>query len=164
MLRAVFGCQVWVLGEYLSVSSDSRCSVTLITSCFETLEAVVFEITSSAPPPGTVCPAPKVITTLMSALAKLASRSHDLIPRVSLFFSKLRTVARSGSAIWCSDEDDIVAIATRGEELWSLLKAPGVAQSVLTPPPHVMTPQWHRDTNLAMPLQLRVLTRLTHSQ
>ncbi|XP_047215970.1 AP-5 complex subunit zeta-1-like isoform X3 [Girardinichthys multiradiatus] len=155
---------VWVLGEYLSVSSDSRCSVTLITSCFETLEAVLFEITSSAPPPGTVCPAPKVITTLMSALAKLASRSHDLIPRVSLFFSKLRTVARSGSAVWCSDEDDLVAIATRGEELWSLLKAPGVAQSVLTPPPHVMTPRWHRDTNLAMPLQLRVLTRLTHSQ
>ncbi|XP_054892020.1 AP-5 complex subunit zeta-1 isoform X2 [Poeciliopsis prolifica] len=155
---------VWVLGEYLSASSDSRCSVELITSCFETLEAVLFEITSSAPPPGTVCPAPKVITTLMSALAKLASRSHDLIPRVSLFFSKLRTAARSGSVAWCADEDDLVFIVTRGEELWSLLKAPGVAQSVLTPPPHVLTPRWHRDTNLAMPLQLRVLTRLTHSQ
>ncbi|XP_032443442.1 AP-5 complex subunit zeta-1 isoform X1 [Xiphophorus hellerii] len=155
---------VWVLGEYLSAASDSRCSVALITSCFETLEAVLFEITSSAPPPGTVCPAPKVITTLMSALAKLASRSHDLIPRVSLFFSKLRTAARNGSVAWCADEDDLVAIVTRGEELWSLLKAPGVAQSVLTPPPHVLTPRWHRDTNLAMPLQLRVLTRLTHSQ
>uniref|UniRef100_A0A096MIH0 Adaptor related protein complex 5 subunit zeta 1 n=1 Tax=Poecilia formosa TaxID=48698 RepID=A0A096MIH0_POEFO len=155
---------VWVLGEYLSVSSDSSCSVVLITSCFETLEAVLFEITSSAPPPGTVCPAPKVITTLMSALAKLASRSHDLIPRVSLFFSKLRTAARNGSVAWCADEDDLVAIVTRGEELWSLLKAPGVAQSVLTPPPHVLTPRWHRDTNLAVPLQLRVLTRLTHSQ
>ncbi|XP_038123258.1 AP-5 complex subunit zeta-1 isoform X1 [Cyprinodon tularosa] len=155
---------VWVLGEYLSASSDSRCSVTLITSCFETLEAVLFEITSSAPPPGTLCPAPKVITTLMSALAKLASRSHDLIPRVSLFFSKLRTVARSGLVPWCTDEDDLIAIVTRGEELWSLLKAPGVAQSVLTPPPHIITPRWHRDTNLALPLQLRVLTRLTHSQ
>ncbi|XP_014902948.1 AP-5 complex subunit zeta-1 isoform X1 [Poecilia latipinna] len=155
---------VWVLGEYLSVSSDSSCSVALITSCFETLEAVLFEITSSTPPRGTVCPAPKVITTLMSALAKLASRSHDLIPRVSLFFSKLRTAARNGSVAWCADEDDLVAIVTRGEELWSLLKAPGVAQSVLTPPPHVLTPRWHRDTNLAVPLQLRVLTRLTHSQ
>lgn len=79
--EVVSGWQVWVLGEYLSLSSDSRCSVTLITSCFETLEAVLFEITSSAPPPGTECPAPRVITTLMSALAKLASRSHDLIPR-----------------------------------------------------------------------------------
>ncbi|XP_041812968.1 AP-5 complex subunit zeta-1 isoform X2 [Chelmon rostratus] len=155
---------VWVLGEYLSVSCDSRCSVRLITSCFEALEAVLFEITSSAPSPGTACPAPRVIATLMSALAKLASRSHDLIPRVSLFLSKLRTVARGGSVAWCSDEEDLVAIVTRGEELWSLLKAPGVAQSVLTPPPHVMTPQWHRDTNLAMPLQLRALTNLTLSQ
>ncbi|XP_030264472.1 AP-5 complex subunit zeta-1 isoform X1 [Sparus aurata] len=155
---------VWVLGEYLSVSCDSRCSVSLITSCFEALEAVLFEITSSAPAPGAVCAAPRVITTLMSALAKLASRSHDLIPRVSLFLSKLRTVTRGGSVAWCSDEDDLVAIVTRGEELWSLLKAPGVAQSVLTPPPHVTTPQWHRDINVAMPLRLRALTNLTHSQ
>lgn len=84
--------------------------------------------------------------------------------RVSLFLSKLKTVARSGSVSWCSDEEDLVAIVTRGEELWSLLKAPGVAQSVLTPPPHVTTPQWHRDTNLSMPLRLRALTSLTHSQ
>ncbi|KAM4530541.1 AP-5 complex subunit zeta-1 isoform 2-T2 [Odontesthes bonariensis] len=155
---------VWVLGEYLSASSDSRCSVRLITSCFEALEAVLFEITSSAPPPGAVCPAPKVITSLMSALAKLASRSHDLIPRVSLFLSKLRTVTRGGSVVWCSDEEDLAAIVTRGEELWSLLKAPGVAQSALTPPPHVTTARWHRDTNVAMPLQLRLLTSLTHSR
>ncbi|KAI4822380.1 hypothetical protein KUCAC02_007932 [Chaenocephalus aceratus] len=154
---------VWVLGEYLSVSCDSRCSVTLITSCFEALEAVLFEITSSVPPPGADCPAPRVVTTLMSALAKLASRSHDLIPRVSLFLSKLRTVTRDGSVAWCSDEEDLVAIVTRGEELWSLLKAPGVAQSVLTPPAHVTTPQWHRDTNVALPLRLRTLTNLTHS-
>lgn len=84
--------------------------------------------------------------------------------RVSLFLSKLRTVTRSGSVAWCSDEEDLVAIVTRGEELWSLLKAPGVAQSVLTPPPHVTTPQWHRDINVAMPLRLRALTNLTHSQ
>ncbi|KAF6720092.1 AP-5 complex subunit zeta-1 [Oryzias melastigma] len=154
---------VWVLGEYLSLSSDSRCSVRLITSCFESLEAVLFEITSSAPPPGSVCPAPKVITTLMSALAKLASRSHDLIPRVSLFLSKMRNVTKGGSVPWCSDEEDMVAIVTRGEELWSLLKTPGVAQSVLTPPPYVNAPRWHRDSNLALPLQLRALTALTHS-
>uniref|UniRef100_A0A3Q4ADU6 Uncharacterized protein n=1 Tax=Mola mola TaxID=94237 RepID=A0A3Q4ADU6_MOLML len=155
---------VWVLGEYLSVSCDSRCSVSLITSCFESLEAVLFEITSSTPLAGAVCPAPRVITTLMSALAKLASRSHDLIPRVSLFLSKLRAVTRGGSVAWCADEEDLVSIVTRGEELWSLLKAPGVAQSVLTPPPHVTTPQWHRDSNVAMPLRLRALTNLTHSQ
>uniref|UniRef100_A0A667YB01 Adaptor related protein complex 5 subunit zeta 1 n=1 Tax=Myripristis murdjan TaxID=586833 RepID=A0A667YB01_9TELE len=77
----IFTHVVWVLGEYLSVSCDSRCSVALITSCFEALEAVLFEVTSSAPPSGEARPAPRVITSLMSALAKLASRSHDLIPR-----------------------------------------------------------------------------------
>ncbi|KAM4634360.1 AP-5 complex subunit zeta-1 isoform 2-T2 [Polymixia lowei] len=159
----VFTHVVWVLGEYLSVSSDSRCSVELITSCFESLEAVLFEVTSSAPPPGEAHAAPRVITSLMSALAKLASRSHDLIPRVSLFLSKLRTVTRGGSVPWCSNEEDIAAVVTRGEELWSLLKVPSVAQIVLTPPPHVTTPQWHRDTNAAMPLQLRALTSLTQS-
>ncbi|TNM96695.1 hypothetical protein fugu_014851 [Takifugu bimaculatus] len=155
---------VWVLGEYLSVSCDSRCSVNLITSCFEALEAVLFEITSSTPPAGGSCPAPRVITTLMSAMAKLASRSHDLIPRVSLFLSKLRTVTRGGSVAWCADEEDLVSIVTRGEELWSLLKTPGVAQSVLTPPSYITEPRWHRDTNMAMPLRLRLLTHLTHSQ
>lgn len=84
--------------------------------------------------------------------------------RVSLFLSKLRSVTRGGLVAWCSDEEDLVAIVTRGEELWSLLKTPGVAQSVLTPSPHVTTPQWHRDTNMSMPLQMRALTSLTHSQ
>ncbi|XP_062341409.1 AP-5 complex subunit zeta-1 isoform X2 [Osmerus eperlanus] len=154
---------VWVLGEYLSVSCDPRCTVERITSCFESLEAVLFEITSSAPPPGQSGPAPRVITSLMSALAKLASRSHDLIPRVSLFLSKMRTLSRGGSVPWCSNEEDVVAIVTRGEELLSLLKLPSVAQSVLTPPPRATTPQWHRDTNSALPLRLRALTRHTHT-
>lgn len=83
---------------------------------------------------------------------------------MSLFLSKLRTVARGGSVTWCSDEEDLVAIVARGEELWSLLKTPGVAQSVLTPSPHVIAAQWHRDTNVSMPLQLRALTSLTHPQ
>uniref|UniRef100_A0A3P8Y625 Adaptor related protein complex 5 subunit zeta 1 n=1 Tax=Esox lucius TaxID=8010 RepID=A0A3P8Y625_ESOLU len=136
---------VWVLGEYLSVSSDPRCSVDLVTSCFEALEAVLFEVTSSG------CPSPRVVTSLLSTLAKLASRSHDLIPRVSLFLSKLR----SGAISWCHSEEDVVAIVTRGEELWSLLKLPSVALSVLTPPLVVTTPSWHGDTNTALPPRLR---------
>lgn len=84
--------------------------------------------------------------------------------RVSLFLSKLRTVSRGGSVAWCADEEDLVSIVTRGEELWSLLKAPGVAQSVLTPPSCVTDPRWHRDANVAVALRLRLLTQLTHSQ
>ncbi|KAM9390860.1 AP-5 complex subunit zeta-1 [Salvelinus alpinus] len=144
---------VWVLGEYLSVSFDSRCSVDLVTSCFEALEAVLFEITSSG------SPSPRVVTSLLSALAKLASRSHDLIPRVSLFLSKLR----SGAVSWCGSEEDVVAVVTRGEELWSLLKLPSVALSVLTPPSLATSPRWHRDANASLPPRLRTLTGLTHT-
>ncbi|CAL8275005.1 unnamed protein product [Lota lota] len=158
--EAVFTNVVWILGEFLSGASDPRCSVELITSCFESLEAVLFEVTSSASPPGEDPIAPRVITSLMSTLAKLASRSHDLIPRVSLLLSKLRSAARAGPVVWCSREDDLVAIVTRGEELCSLLRLPGVAQSVLTPPPS--GPRWHRDVNVAMPHQLRALTCLAH--
>ncbi|XP_049600027.1 AP-5 complex subunit zeta-1 isoform X2 [Syngnathus scovelli] len=161
--QEVYTHVVLVLGEYLSVSYDSRCSTKLITSCFETLEAVLFEITSSAPHSGTGCPAPRAITTLMSALAKLASRSHDLIPRVSLLLSKLRNVSSGGSVSWCEDDEDLDSILTLGEELCALLKMPGVAQSVLNPPAHVTAPRWHQDTNVAMPLQLRALTRLTQA-
>uniref|UniRef100_A0A8C7HP61 Adaptor related protein complex 5 subunit zeta 1 n=1 Tax=Oncorhynchus kisutch TaxID=8019 RepID=A0A8C7HP61_ONCKI len=145
---------VWVLGEYLSVSFDSRCSVDLVTSCFEALEAVLFEITSSG------SPSPRVVTSLLSALAKLASRSHDLIPRVSLFLSKLR----SGAVSWCGSEEDVVAVVTRGEELWSLLKLPSVALSVLTPPSLATSPRWHRDANATLPPRLRTLTGLTHTR
>ncbi|KAL0992492.1 hypothetical protein UPYG_G00094000 [Umbra pygmaea] len=144
---------VWVLGEYLSVSSDTRCSVDLITSCFETLEAVLFEITFSG------SPTPRIATSLLSTLAKLASRSHDLIPRVSLFLSKLR----SGTVSWCHSEEDAVAVVTRGEELWSLLKLPSVALSVLTPPPLASASGWHRDANTALPVRLRTLTSLTYT-
>ncbi|CAL8310030.1 unnamed protein product [Arctogadus glacialis] len=158
--EAVFTNVVWLLGEVLSGGSDPRCSVELITSCFESLEAVLFEVTSSAPPPGEEPVAPRVITSLMSALAKLASRSHDLIPRVSLLLSKLRAAAaaaRGGAVLW-SREEDLVAIVTRGEELCSLLRLPGVAQSVLTPPPR--GPRWHRDLNVAPSRQLRALSGL----
>ncbi|XP_065111480.2 AP-5 complex subunit zeta-1 isoform X2 [Paramisgurnus dabryanus] len=151
---------VWVIGEYLSVSYDPRCSVELITSFFESLEAVLFEITQvrqSASPPSF---SPRLITVLMTTLAKLATRSQDLIPRASLFLSKMRLFARSAPVISCYSEEDTEEIITRAHELINLLKLPNVAQFVLAPAAGVDGPRWHRDTNTSLPQSMRTVSTL----
>uniref|UniRef100_A0A673KEX4 AP-5 complex subunit zeta-1-like n=1 Tax=Sinocyclocheilus rhinocerous TaxID=307959 RepID=A0A673KEX4_9TELE len=153
---------VWVIGEHLSVSYDPRCRVELITSFFESLEAVLFEITQvrqSASPPRF---SPRLITVLMTTLAKLATRSQDLIPRVSLCLSKMRTFAHSAPVMVCYSEEDTEEIITRAHELINLLKLPNVAQFVLAPSARGDGPRWHRDTNASLPQGMRAVSGLLH--
>uniref|UniRef100_A0AAR2JS27 AP-5 complex subunit zeta-1 n=1 Tax=Pygocentrus nattereri TaxID=42514 RepID=A0AAR2JS27_PYGNA len=147
----------------LYLSYDPRCTVELITSFFEGIEAVLFEITqvrqSSSPP----CYSPRLLTVLMTALAKLASRSQDLIPRASLLLSKMRSFARSGPVAVYFSEEDTEEIITRAHELINLLKLPNVAQFVLAPSTHGDSPRWHRDTNAGLPQRMRAISGLLHN-
>ncbi|KAM9372683.1 AP-5 complex subunit zeta-1 [Phaethornis superciliosus] len=156
--EAIFTHLVWAIGEFMSVSCDKHCTVEQITRFFETLEVVLFEITQLRPAAPHYPPC--AITVLMVTLTKLAARSQDLIPRVSIFLSKMKTFVQNPAVTSVYCKEDLEEILTRATELLNLLKMPSLAQFVFTPPVGVASTGFQREVTESLPSALRIVTRL----
>ncbi|NWS73258.1 AP5Z1 protein, partial [Crotophaga sulcirostris] len=158
--EAIFTHMVWAIGEYLSVSYDKRCTVEQINRFFENLEAVLFEITQARPLASTHSYAPRAISVLMATVTKLAARSQDLIPRMSMFLSKMRTFVQNPAVTSVYCEDDLEQILNQATELMNLLKMPSKAHFVLMPPAGMASTRFQKEVNDSLPFALRIVTRL----
>lgn len=76
----------------------------------------------------------------------------------------MRTLAQNPATSSVHNEEDAESIRIRATELLTLLKMPSVAQFVFTPPVGVCQPRYHRDTNVALPLALRTVSRLVEKE
>ncbi|XP_045212843.2 AP-5 complex subunit zeta-1-like [Mercenaria mercenaria] len=150
-----FSQLVWAVGEYTSATYSANCTAETVGQMYEMLELLTYEvisITGSVPAsqaPYTV----KLVSTLMSAMAKLASRCQDLIPRAILCLTKVAKQHKSDVL----DKEEQEILLTRAQELINLLKLPNFASVILNPPSDLETSRCHRDRS-----SMSTILRATH--
>ncbi|XP_077993899.1 AP-5 complex subunit zeta-1-like [Glandiceps talaboti] len=146
---------VWIIGEYCSSTYDDRCTPEIISKYYESLETLCYEISmsihaTSGQPHYSI----RLLTVLMSAVAKLASRCQDLIPRVLLCLSKIAQQQRKSDI----EEENKLVVTDRANELVNLLKLPNVASIILSPAADLESGRWHTDNNTSIPMMLQATT------
>ncbi|RMX54680.1 hypothetical protein pdam_00009343 [Pocillopora damicornis] len=149
---------VWVIGEFASSSHDGGCTVQHIVQYFEALEALTYEVLGQSAP-RKVSFSGRLVSVLMTTLAKLASRCQDVIQRAILCLSK---VVRQKPDL-LSDPDCYPDLLLRAQELINLLKLPNVAPVILSPDSEVYSGRWHRDRNASLSLLLRTCDTILSS-
>ncbi|XP_046362626.2 AP-5 complex subunit zeta-1-like [Haliotis rufescens] len=154
--EAIFSNLVWCVGELCSLHHDPSCTADLIAKYYETLEAMTYEVSGlllSAEHRSEV--SPKIVSVLISAIAKLSTRCQDLIPRAILCLTKVAKQHYNNAV----DPEGGEALVSRAHELINLLKLPNFASVVLNPAADIDCGRWHRD-NTALPIILRGTYRL----
>ncbi|XP_060083667.1 AP-5 complex subunit zeta-1-like [Ylistrum balloti] len=156
-----FANMVWAVGEYCSSTHDDRCSTDIIKRFFDTLEPLTYEM-SAMVSMGRVTSSQghaKIISILMSSIAKLSSRCQDLIPRAVLCLSK---VSQQQQQCGAQDPEIQNTLVSCSQHLVNLLQIPNFAAVVLNPCPEIHTGRWHLDST-GLPATLRGVHRIITS-
>lgn len=154
-----YGNLVYCIGEYCSPQRAVTCGAEHVAQYFDLLEIVTYEICGNLMlEDGEVEVHPKILSHLMSAMAKLATRRQDVIPRAMLCLTK---VAKQHFTL---TQDPVAqeALLACAQEHVNLLKMPNFAVTVLNPSPEIYTGRWHRDAG-SLPLILRGINRVMNN-
>ncbi|XP_066990922.2 AP-5 complex subunit zeta-1 [Anabrus simplex] len=141
---------LWAIGEYASPGYSDTCSHDQLVKYFEAVECVLFESLTVVPVQGIVYL--KFLNIMCAALAKLASRCPDFIPRTVLCLGKVRAQVAAGLPDTLPEDKKIVF--DRIEELLCLLRNPNIAAVILSS---------SHEHNPAISAVLRVLAQFTDS-
>ncbi|XP_050391533.1 AP-5 complex subunit zeta-1 [Patella vulgata] len=142
---------VWCVGEFCSVQHSELCTADLIAKYYGLLEAVTYETSGILVASNNTSDiTPKTLSCLISALAKLATRCQDLIPRAILCLTKVAKQHIDNT----EDPEGGEILVTRCQELINILKLPNFASMILNPSSEIETGRWHRD-NTCLPIILR---------
>ncbi|KAJ8037015.1 AP-5 complex subunit zeta-1 [Holothuria leucospilota] len=155
----VFIQLVWMVGEYTSTQHDNRCNSEIINKYYETLEALFYEsaMTLQASEQQMQISSVELLATMMSCLAKLASRSQNLIPRVILCLTKVSQQMGKSSNI---GQEEKAILASRATEYVNLLKFPDIAGVILSPPKDISSSHLHKDIHSSSVLLMRAAVHL----
>ncbi|XP_033629928.1 AP-5 complex subunit zeta-1-like [Asterias rubens] len=148
-----FAHVVWIVGDYTSTAYDSRCNTQVIIKFYEALETLLYEVSAlvQSSSIGRIPYSARLLTVCMTALAKLASRCQDLIPRVLLCLTKVSQQQMRS----CIEDEQKKALMDRASELIDVLKLPDVASAILSPACEIEDGHWHQDVNTSVPSLLQ---------
>ncbi|KAL4240767.1 AP-5 complex subunit zeta-1 [Mactra antiquata] len=155
--REQFYCQlVWAVGDFTSATYSTECSADTVSHMYEMLEVVTYEVISvTGSMPASQSPySIKLVSVLMSAMAKLSSRCQDLIPRAILCLTKVAKQHKTDDIL---DSEDQEILLSRAQELINILKLPNFASVILNPSRNIETNRCHRDRS-----SMSTVLRTTH--
>lgn len=146
---------IWCVGEY--ACSDENCSRQQVSDYYETLETLLYEASSVfGLTTSNILVCPIVITSLVSALSKLAAYSQELIPRAVVSLTKICTARKKGNMQSSSISlGDALAVTTFTLEMINLLQKPKVAPAILCR--NGKKEPWHLQVESSLTMKVRVL-------